>query len=177
VADFTDAQLFVHSAEGGFQADPRDRGNWTSGKIGQGELAGTNYVISAMFLSQHRARPVTRREMEELTYAQAVDIYRASFWQPLQLDLLTDQQLALLLYDCAVNQGTGTARAALRHAVRHAGGKVTRTQTTRELIAEANRLDAAQLHALTWEYRRDKYPHPSPFYKGWMRRLDRLRRR
>lgn len=177
MADFTTAQLLVDAAEGGFQADPRDRGNWTGGKVGVGELAGTNYGISAMFLSEYRGRPVTRREVEELTYAQAVEIYRARFWQPLQLDLLTDQQLATLLYDGAVNQGPTVARAALRHAVRHAGGRVPRVQTTRQLVTEANALDPARLHALAWEYRRDKYPTASPFYRGWMKRLDALRRR
>ena len=33
--------------EGGYQADPNDRGNWTSCKIGQGTNKGTNRGISA----------------------------------------------------------------------------------------------------------------------------------
>ena len=35
-------------AEGGFQNDPKDRGNWTSGIIGKGECKGTKYGVSAM---------------------------------------------------------------------------------------------------------------------------------
>ena len=31
----------VFRNEGGFQKDPKDRGNWTSGKVGVGELKGT----------------------------------------------------------------------------------------------------------------------------------------
>lgn len=38
----------VVSVEGGFTQDPKDRGNWTTGVIGQGELKGTKYGISAM---------------------------------------------------------------------------------------------------------------------------------
>lgn len=34
--------------EGGFQCDPKDRGNWTGGRVGVGELKGTNRGIAAM---------------------------------------------------------------------------------------------------------------------------------
>ena len=34
--------------EGLFQNDRDDRGNWTSGKIGVGELKGTKFGIAAM---------------------------------------------------------------------------------------------------------------------------------
>ena len=33
--------------EGGFDDDARDRGNWTGGRIGVGELKGTKYGVSA----------------------------------------------------------------------------------------------------------------------------------
>lgn len=39
---------FVVGVEGKWGADPHDRGNWTSGRIGQGELKGTKYGIAAM---------------------------------------------------------------------------------------------------------------------------------
>ena len=33
--------------EGKFQANPKDRGNWTGGKEGSGKLSGTKYGVSA----------------------------------------------------------------------------------------------------------------------------------
>ena len=33
--------------EGGLSLDPNDRGNWTGGKKGSGELRGTKYGIAA----------------------------------------------------------------------------------------------------------------------------------
>ena len=34
--------------EGGFQANPHDRANWTSGQVGVGTLVGTNGGITAL---------------------------------------------------------------------------------------------------------------------------------
>ena len=34
--------------EKGLSLDPKDRGNWTTGVIGKGELKGTKYGVSAM---------------------------------------------------------------------------------------------------------------------------------
>ena len=34
--------------EGGFQNMHHDRGNWTGGKVGEGELKGTKFGLSAM---------------------------------------------------------------------------------------------------------------------------------
>lgn len=44
---FDAAVSIVLKHEGGFQKDPQDKGNWTGGEVGVGELKGTNYGISA----------------------------------------------------------------------------------------------------------------------------------
>ena len=41
------AHVFGH--EGGLSLDPNDRGNWTSGVIGKGELKGTKFGIASVF--------------------------------------------------------------------------------------------------------------------------------
>jgi len=177
VADFDRAQTFVHTAEGGFQADPRDGGNYTGGKVGQGDLVGTNHGISAPVLSRYLGRTATRADMEALPYATALQIYRTLYWNPLQLDLLTDQQLALLLYDGAVNQGPRVARQALATALAAEGVPITARITNAQLVKLANGQDAARLHDHAWNYRRDRYPSRSPFYRGWLNRLEKLRRK
>ena len=54
--------------EGGFQADPRDRGNWTGGEVGKGELKGTKYGVAAMTYPE--------LDIESLTKADAKIIFR-----------------------------------------------------------------------------------------------------
>ena len=177
MADFDLAQTFVHRAEGGYQADPRDAGNYTGGRVGQGELVGTRYGISAPVLARYLGRPITRADMEQLPYATALQIYRTLYWNPLELDRLHDQQLALLLYDGAVNQGPRLARQALAHAVAASGpANIKSTTTNGQLVELANTRDASQLHELAWHYRLSRYPKASPFYRGWVNRLEKLRR-
>lgn len=177
MADFKLSQGFVHKAEGGFQIDPRDRGNWTGGKIDTGILAGTNFGISAAFLSGYRNRPVTRKEMEKLTYEEAIEIYKTKFWDSLRLGDMLDQELATLIYDCAVNQGVGTAREAMKYGIKHGGGPLlNKVMTAKDLVDAINKLNPIVIHGLIWNYRKDKYPENSVFYKGWMKRLDKLKR-
>lgn len=178
MADFDLAQTFVHRAEGGFQADPRDGGNYTGGRVGQGALVGTRYGISAPVLARYLGREITRADMEGLPYGTALQIYRSLYWNPLELDRLSDQALALLLYDGAVNQGPRVARQALAHALATVdAGPINSRTTNAELVRLANGQDAARLHELVWHYRLGRYPKSSPFYRGWLNRLEQLRRR
>lgn len=86
----------VISHEGGFQKDPNDRGNWTSGKCGQGTLKGTKYGISAM------SYPTL--DIEGLTIGKAKEIYRRDWWDKLKLDRFHDS-LSFQIFDSAVNHG------------------------------------------------------------------------
>ena len=63
--------------EGGFQADPRDRGNWTGGEVGKGELKGTKYGLAAM--TYHEL------DIPALTLAEAKAIYRRDWWDGLKM--------------------------------------------------------------------------------------------
>jgi lysozyme family protein len=176
MADFDKAQKYVHHFEGGFQIDARDKGNWTSGKVGEGILAGTNWGISAMFLTAMMGKPVSEKMMKELTYEEALIIYRNKFWDFLHLGVLKNQQLATLLYDGAVNQGTSVARDAMKYAIRHSNAPVmTGVMTTKEIVEKLNTLDPKMVHELVWEYRKDLYHPASVFYKGWMKRLNALK--
>ncbi len=94
--------------EGGFQADPADRGNWTGGETGKGLLLGTKYGISAA------AYPGL--SIKQLTPEQAADIYTRDYLAPLNAVALADG-LVFQLLDCAVNSGIGTANRLLQRAV------------------------------------------------------------
>lgn len=93
--------------EGGFQADPNDRGNWTTGKIGQGELRGTKFGISAM--------SYPGEDIRNLTLDRAKAIYRRDFWGPAGCDAVPDA-VKFDLFDMAVNSGPVTAIKTLQRA-------------------------------------------------------------
>lgn len=175
MADFEQAHAFVQRAEGGYQADPRDRGNWTGGRINYGKLVGTNWGISAPVLRAWRNRDVTADEMQQLSQEEAAAIYRRHYWDALALGELTSDPLALLLYDGAVNQGPSVARRAVLHALQVLGVHVVDPAPWPRLAQLLNVQEPHALHELVWQYRRDRYPKDSPFTAGWLKRLDRLR--
>lgn len=82
--------------EGGFTKDPKDRGNWTSGKVGEGVLKGTNWGIAALSYPS--------LDIEHLTQEQAKAIYKRDFWDNIGLDAV-DDEIAFQMFDAAVNHG------------------------------------------------------------------------
>lgn len=108
---FNAAFEIVVGIEAGYVNDPQDPG---------GE---TKYGISK------RAYP--ELDIANLTIDQAKEIYRRDYWDRCACDTLSWER-ALCVFDCAVNQGQGTARALnvqahdagnlmARRAVRYAG--------------------------------------------------------
>lgn len=95
MSNFDEAIKVVMKHEGGFQKNPKDRGNWTTGEIGTGELRGTKYGISAM--------SYPGEDIEHLTEARAEEIYRKDFWEQGQYGAINDQSVANKLMDMAVN--------------------------------------------------------------------------
>jgi lysozyme family protein len=94
--------------EGDFTDDPEDRGNWTGGAKGKGELKGTKYGISAA------AYP--HLDIASLRKDEAIDIYWRDYWIPVRGDDLPPR-LAGLVFDAAVNHGVGDAARMLQRAV------------------------------------------------------------
>lgn len=87
--NFEDAFKVVVAQEGGYVSDPADPG---------GE---TRYGISK------RAYPNV--DIKTLTLEQARDIYLNDYWREAGCDQLAPE-MALLVFDCAVNQGVGRAK-------------------------------------------------------------------
>ena len=130
--------------EGGYSSDKDDKGNWTGGKVGRGVLKGTKFGISAA------AYPDL--DIKGLTKTQAIAIYKRDYWTPIGADKL-EPPLALLAFDCAVNQGIGRARQILKD--------------TATLAGEDRMIDFQARRAV-------HYASLSTFPKygrGWMRRL------
>lgn len=106
--NFAEAFARVVGHEGGFQNHHADRGNWTTGIVGKGELRGTKYGITAM------SYPTL--DIRNLTIEQAREIYLRDFWQRMQMDELPGV-IRFDLFDAAVNSGPGNAVRFAQRAV------------------------------------------------------------
>jgi lysozyme family protein len=94
--------------EGGFTKDPRDRGNWTGGKVGSGKLLGTKYGIAA--------NTFPHLDIPNLTKAQAEKIYREQYWNAINGDTLASG-VDLAAFDAAVNSGAGRSKRWLMQSL------------------------------------------------------------
>lgn len=152
--------------EGGFQDDPRDRGNWTTGIIGQGELKGTKFGIAA--------HSYPHLDIRNLTLDQAKAIYKRDFWDRARGDQM-DGAIAYQLFDMAVNHGNGNAIRMLQRALDVADdgivGPMTLGALSRGTVPDViKRLNAERLHFITKLSTFDTYG------RGWVRRVaDNLR--
>lgn len=104
---FEQADAIVAGIEAGLSMDRNDKGNWTGGAVGAGELKGTKYGISAA------AFPTT--DIAALTLDQARALRKSKYW-----DVIGAAQLpwamALCTYDCAINQGQHAEELLASHS-------------------------------------------------------------
>jgi lysozyme family protein len=94
--------------EGGYTNDPDDRGNWTTGIIGKGELKGTKYGIAA------HSYPYL--DIKNLTLKQAQDIYYLDFWVEAGIDKLP-KHLQVSVFDSVINHGLRGGIRILQQAI------------------------------------------------------------
>jgi lysozyme family protein len=116
VAEFKPAIDQVLGEEGGFTDNPKDRGNWTSGIIGVGELKGTKWGLSAM--------TYPHLDIKNLTREQAVQIYFDDWWTPGPYGLLRSQPLANKMFSFAVNGAAKEAAEMLQIVVNACGRRI-----------------------------------------------------
>ncbi len=96
-------------SEGLFQNDPRDRGNWTSGVVGKGELKGTKYGISAMSYPD--------LDIANMSLTEAMDIYYQDWWVSLGIHRFRPS-VQFQLFDAAINHGLYNAVRMAQWAVK-----------------------------------------------------------
>jgi lysozyme family protein len=94
--------------EGGLSMDPRDAGNWTTGKVGAGTLNGTKFGISAA------AYPGV--DIQKLTTETVKPLYFADYWTKAGCHMLPPA-LAFLTADAAVQHGPAQAVKLLQRAL------------------------------------------------------------
>lgn len=155
--------------EGGFTANPKDRGNWTTGVIGQGQLKGTKFGISAM--------SYPKLDIKNLTRDQALLIYKRDFWDKIGGDSLP-VGVDYSTFDYALNSGVGRAVKDLQRALQLeqvdgiVGVKTLQAmqylsqKQFEAIIVELNNRRLTYMRGLkTW----------GEFGKGWKTRVDRVK--
>jgi lysozyme family protein len=105
---FDESFAIVLKHEGGFQANPADKGNWTGGRIGRGVLKGTKWGISAAAYPE--------LDIKGLTQADAKEIYLRDYWRPAGCDFVPEA-VRFDLFDMAVHSGPAAARETLQRAL------------------------------------------------------------
>jgi lysozyme family protein len=87
---------FLAPTEGGYSVDPRDPGNWTSGRPGVGTLKGTKFGIAAS------AHPDV--DIANLTIEEADALRKSEYWNKVSGDDLPPS-IAFMLADAAYGSG------------------------------------------------------------------------
>lgn len=106
--DFDTAFEILIGHEGVLSLDRKDPGNWTSGKVGTGELKGTKYGVSAA------AYP--KLDIASLTLEEAKTIYKKDYWDPIKLDRFPPE-IVYDLFDIAVNSGVDRSIKLLQRSL------------------------------------------------------------
>jgi lysozyme family protein len=161
VSAFDDCFSQLIGNEGAFTADSADSGNWTGGAVGQGQLKGTKYGISAA------SYPTV--DIANLTLDQAKAIYLRDFWNKFGGDSL-NPALAFQVFDGAVNSGVSRSVKWLQQAAGVTQDGVIGPQT----LAAVNALQAACAICAYNGYRLDFMTDTKvwPTYsRGWAKRV------
>ena len=187
IGHFELAQNFTQRWEGGLSDDAADKGGLT------------HYGVSLAFLSDMARSlknrqwlkdigvhplPVTKDTIRNLTRTQACDIFKREFWNKLDLDSLP-VQMAVLLYDAAVNSGCAQSVRLAQRGYNTVGvgtrldvdGKLG--PLTRAALINNNSVDVRQaiLDAREAFYRQIVARNASQkvFLRGWLNRVNDLR--
>lgn len=158
------SKTLVH--EGGFQANPNDRANWSSGKIGEGELIGTKFGITALDL------PGT--SIKDLTEDQAIAYYEEHYVKSGYAQI-ESQAVGEKVFDLGVLFGVRVAVGILQVVLGITSDGVVGPVT----VATINQFDAASLynsykvamvtHAINVA---TANPPEREFLAGWIKRIN-----
>ena len=182
-ASFEKAQGLVKLAEAGYSDDRGDNGNYIDVPGGK-RFIGTNHGISApildeYFKSQGVKRLLTKDDMMNLSYETALKIYKSDYWDAQNLGELSDQNVANIIYDGCVNQGSDAMRSIVRDALEENGVDISDNDVifSKEVLSKANKLNQVKLFNSIKKFRESRYKESDTFNRhgdGWLNRLDNI---
>lgn len=107
---FHDVAKIVLRHEGGLVDDPDDKGGRTNLGVTSGTLARARAVI-----------PGLPERVDDLTVSQALSIYQRLYWDACRCEQIPEP-VDFLVFDAAINCGTGGAGKQLQRALNRMGG-------------------------------------------------------
>jgi len=163
MADFKIASAVVNKHEGKYNSSTEDTGNYVGGVF-----IGTMYGISAPVLNAWRGGNsnnvvITKNDMINLSYDEALKIYKKNYWDVISGDKIKNQSIANIIYDSAVNQGIGGMK------------KVYKTATNETYSADSvnNFANQEKLFNQFKNARLNSYDKSNQtFYAGWISRVN-----
>ena len=156
--NFEEAFLILLGNEGKLSLDPKDRGNWTSGKCGVGDLKGSKYGISAMSYPS--------LDIRNLTLEDAKRIYKIDFWHPLFDEL--PEEIIFDIFDTSVNSGMSRAVKLLQKTVEATEDGVIGPKTVALAKAATKLSNRFNAHRLIFMTNTSMWDSQG---KGWARRI------
>lgn len=162
-----DAIKKVIIAEGGskYTNHPADRGG------------PTKYGITLRTLSQWRKKTCTADDVKNLTEAEAIQIYKAFYWDLVMGDSIKSYAVAVMLFDQAVNRGISSAVKQAQKVAGVIADGVMGPGTLKALnsIQESSFVKSyAAASRSFYESLVTNDPSQSVFLKGWLNRVAHL---
>lgn len=154
-------QQWIMSSEGGYVNHPQDSGG------------PTNMGITIKTLSSWRGRQVSEEEVKNLSYSEAMDIYRANYWDAIQASRMP-RGISYAVFDYAVNSGVARAAKDLQRTLGFTGRQVdgiVGVQTLGALEKITNVSAFIEKYCQTrWEFLKT-LSNFNVFGQGWKRRI------
>jgi lysozyme family protein len=166
-AAFEAALPFVLRWEGGFVDHPNDPG----GRTNKG-------VTQKVYDDWRRRQGLAQRDVKMIEHDEVLAIYESGYWIPPRCDLL-ERQLDLVQFDTAVNMGVGRAVKFLQQALECPVDGDFGPGTERAVAnCDPGNTIVKYCDAREAFYRRivENKPSQAVFLKGWMNRLNSLRK-
>ena len=166
VDNIDDGIRFIISLEGGFQNNPKDKGNYINK-----ELIGTNMGITPKAYKYFYNKTPTVRDIKYLTKTAAFRIYKKNYMEDHNLDQISDLSLQISVMDFGI---TSSPRRAIRYLQMTVGVRMDGQLGKKTLDAIKN-----YEGDLIKEYNNSrrtfiKNQNNKTFQKGWLHRVDRI---
>lgn len=160
-------------AEGGFVNHPNDPGGATN-------LGITLNVWERHGVDLDGDGDIDIDDLILLTPADALQVYKRRYWNPIKGDGIRSQDIANIVFDMAVNSGVGQATKTLQRQLNKQGFSLSVDGGFGNLtLAAVNKANTPQLFNDFWEARKAFYhalvaqnPKFKSFINGWMNRLN-----
>jgi lysozyme family protein len=170
MAQFSLFASFVKQAEGGYQNNANDPGNYNS----LGQLIGTNKGISGRLYEQLKGFVPTVQHIKNITVDEARLIFKNQFWDKIKADQIQNQAVAEIITDHFINAGYSAHQILINTLNGEFGKTFPHTQVINSShITAINSIPPVAMGRALAAYREKFYRESSntTFIKGWVKRV------